>query len=52
MVNITSDQVNSYYVFQMVRDSNGANSGTLTQQLNNNSWTSTPGAQITISKLI
>ena len=52
MVNITSDQVNSYYVFQMVRDSNGANSGTLTQQLNNNSWTTTPGAQITISKLI
>ena len=52
MVNITSDQVNSYYVFQMVRDNNGANSGTLTQQLNNNSWTSTPGAQITISKLI
>mgnify|MGYP001107581601 CR=1 FL=1 len=52
MVNITSDQVNSYYVFQMVRDANGANSGTLIQQLNNNSWTSTPGAQITISKLI
>ena len=52
MVNITADQINSYYVFQMIRDSNGSNSGTLTQQLNNNSWTSTPNAQITISKLI
>ena len=50
MVNITSP--NTYYVFQMVRDSGGANDGTLYQKLNNNSWTSTPSAQITISKLI
>ncbi len=52
MINITSDQVNSYHVYQMVRDSNGANDGKLYQKLNNNSWTSTPNAQITISKLI
>jgi hypothetical protein len=35
----------------MVRDANGANDGKLYQKLNNNSWTSTPNAQITISKL-
>ena len=52
MINITSDQVNSYHVYQMVRDANGANDGKLYQKLNNNSWTSTPNAQITISKLI
>jgi len=51
MINITSDQVNSYHVYQMVRDANGANDGKLYQKLNNNSWTSTPNAQITISKL-
>mgnify|MGYP003113128476 CR=1 FL=1 len=50
MVNITSP--NTYYVFQMLRDSGGANDGTLYQKLNNNSWTSTPSAQLTISKLI
>ncbi len=50
MVNITSP--NTYYVFQMLRDSGGADDGTLYQKLNNNSWTSTPSAQITISKLI
>jgi len=52
MVNITADQVNTYHVYQMVRDGNGANDGKLYQKLNNNSWTSTPNAQITISKLI
>ena len=52
MVNITDNEVNTYYVFQMVRDSNGSDSGTLSNQLNNNTWTSTPCAQITISKLI
>ncbi len=52
MINITTDQVNSYHVYQMVRDANGANDGKLYQKLNNNSWTSTPNAQITISKLI
>ena len=52
MINITTDQVNSYHVYQMVRDSNGADDGKLYQKLNNNSWTSTPNAQITISKLI
>ena len=52
MINITTDQINSYHVYQMVRDSNGANDGKLYQKLNNNSWTSTPNAQITISKLI
>ena len=51
MINITTDQVNSYHVYQMVRDANGANDGKLYQKLNNNSWTSTPNAQITISKL-
>jgi len=52
MINITSDQVNSYHVYQMVRDSNGADDGKLYQKLNNNGWTTTPNAQITISKLI
>jgi len=52
MINITADQVNTYHVYQMARDSNGANDGKLYQKLNNNSWTSTPNAQITISKLI
>ena len=52
MVNITDAEVNGYHVYQMVRDSNGANSGTLTQQTNNNTWTVTPSAQLTISKLI
>lgn len=50
MVHITS--ANSYHVYQMLRDSNGANDGTLYQKLNNNGWTTTPNAQITISKLI
>jgi len=50
MVNITLPNIE--YIFQMIRDGNGANSGTLTQQLNNNSWTTTPSAQITISKLV
>ena len=50
MVHITSP--NSYHVYQMLRDSNGANDGTLYQKLNNNGWTTTPNAQITISKLI
>ena len=50
MVNITIP--NTYYIFQMIRDSNGSNSGTLYQQLNNNAWTTTPNAQLTISKLI
>jgi hypothetical protein len=52
MINITSSQVNSYHVYQMIRDSNGSDDGTLYQKLNNNGWTSTPNAQITISKLI
>ena len=53
MVNITL--VNSApieYIFQMIRDANGANDGKLYQQTNNNGWTTTPNAQITISKLI
>ena len=50
MVNITIP--NAYYIFQMIWDSNGSASGTLTQQLNNNAWTTTPNAQLTISKLI
>ena len=50
MVNITLPNIE--YIFQMIRDGNGANSGTLTEQLNNNSWTTTPSAQITISKLV
>ena len=50
MVNITSP--NTYYVFQMIRDANGANDGTLYKKLNNNSWEVSPSAKITISKLI
>ena len=50
MVNITIP--NAYYIFQMIWDSNGSASGTLYQQLNNNAWTTTPNAQLTISKLI
>ena len=50
MVNITSP--NTEYIFQMIRDANGANDGKLYQQTNNNGWTTTPNAQITISKLI
>ncbi len=50
MVNITLP--NTEYIFQMIRDANGANDGKLYQQLNNNGWTTTPNAQITISKLI
>ena len=43
----------TYYVFQMIRDSGGANDGGLYQILNNNvGWTTTPSAQLTISKLI
>ena len=42
----------TYYVFQMIRDSGGAVDGTLYQILNNNAWTTTPSAQLTISKLI
>ena len=53
MIDITNDQVNSYHVYQMIRDSGGApTEGKLYQTLNNNSWTTTPNAQITISKLI
>ncbi len=50
MVNITLP--NTEYKFQMIRAANGANDGKLYQQLNNNGWTTTPNAQITISKLI
>ncbi len=50
MVNITSP--NTYYVFQMIRDANGADDGTLYKKLNNNSWEVSPSAKITISKLI
>jgi len=49
MVEITAAQT---WQFQMLRDEGGANSGTLVQILNNNGWTTTPNAQITISKLI
>ena len=42
----------TYYVFQMIRDSGGANDGILYQILNNNVWTTTPSAQLTVSKLI
>ncbi len=53
MIDITNDQVNSYHVYQMIRDSGGApTEGKLYQTLNNNSSTTTPNAQITISKLI
>ena len=51
MVNITDAEVNSYHVYQMVRDSGGANDGTLYKITNNNTWTATPSAQLTISKL-
>ena len=51
MVNITDTEVNSYHVYQMVRDSGGANDGTLYKITNNNTWTATPSAQLTISKL-
>ena len=50
MVNITV--AGTYYVFQMIRDANGANDGILYQQTNNNAWTTVPTAQLTISKLI
>ena len=50
MVNVTSG---TYYVFQMLRDSGGSSTaGKLVQILNNNSWTTTANAQLTISKLI
>jgi hypothetical protein len=52
MVNITDAEVNGYHVYQMVRDSGGANDGTLYKVTNNNTWTATPSAQLTISKLI
>ena len=52
MVNITDAEVNSYHVYQMIRDSAGANDGTLYKITNNNTWTATPSAQLTISKLI
>jgi hypothetical protein len=52
MVNITDAMVNGYHVYQMVRDSGGANDGTLYKIANNNTWTATPSAQLTISKLI
>ena len=51
MVNITDTEVNGYHVYQMVRDSGGANDGTLYKITNNNTWTATPSAQLTISKL-
>ena len=51
MVNITDAEVNGYHVYQMVRDSSGANDGTLYKITNNNTWTATPSAQLTISKL-
>ena len=51
MVNITDAEVNGYHVYQMVRDSGGANDGTLYKITNNNTWTATPNAQLTISKL-
>lgn len=52
MINITDAQVNGYHVYQMIRDSGGANDGTLYKIANNNTWTVTPSAQLTISKLI
>jgi hypothetical protein len=52
MVNITTTEVNSYHVYQMIRDSGGSpNDGTLHKVTNNNTWTATPNAQLTISKL-
>tara|TARA_R110000744_G_scaffold242202_1_gene359353 strand:- start:275 stop:925 length:651 start_codon:yes stop_codon:yes gene_type:complete len=51
IVNITIG--GTYYEFQMVRDSGGANSGTLFETLNNTTgFTTTPNASLTISKLI
>ena len=50
MVNITVG--GTFYEFQMLRDAGGANAGELFQILNNNGWTTTPNAQVTISKLI
>ncbi len=42
----------TYYDFQMIWDANGGNDGYLKPQTNNNLWTTVPGAQITISKLV
>ena len=50
MVNITVG--NTECVYQMVRDSAGANDGDVYKIANNNSFIETPSAQITISKLI
>tara|TARA_R100000654_G_scaffold3816_2_gene12204 strand:+ start:421 stop:1056 length:636 start_codon:yes stop_codon:yes gene_type:complete len=50
MLNVTVG--NTECVYQMVRDSAGADDGTLIQIANNNSFTATPNAQLTISKLI
>ena len=51
IVNITT--VNTFYEFEMLRDSGGANDGSLQQILNNQaSWTNTPNASIIIQKLI
>jgi len=50
MINITSPNTN--FVYQMVRDSIGANDGDLYKIANGNSFTETPSAQLTISKLI
>ena len=50
MVNITVG--GTFYEFQMLRDAGGADAGELFQTLNNNGWTTTPNAQVTISKLI
>lgn len=50
MVNITVG--GTFYVFQMLRDSGGADAGKLYQTLNNNGWTTTANAQLIISKLI
>tara|TARA_R100001440_G_scaffold45228_1_gene64943 strand:+ start:1798 stop:2433 length:636 start_codon:yes stop_codon:yes gene_type:complete len=50
MLNVTVG--NTECVYQMVRDSAGADDGTLIQISNNNSFTATPNAQLTISKLI
>ena len=50
MVNITVG--GTFYGFQMLRDSGGADAGKLYQTLNNNGWTTTANAQLIISKLI
>ena len=52
MINITDAQVNGYHVYQMIRDSGGANDGDLYKIANGNSFTETPSAQLIISKLI